>query len=102
QNAQQHRMVQPVEALNQVSLDIPLDPSPVPGDFPQGGVTTSASPEPVRVPTELRLIIRFQKGANHFLQQFIRPGRNPERPQLSRFLGNVRPSGWSPSIAFLA
>jgi hypothetical protein len=67
QGGQEDRMIQPVEALNNVALDIPLDPSPMPGDLPQGGVAASVGPEAVGVPAELRLVIRLQEGANHFL-----------------------------------
>src|SRR6266404_6192121 len=35
---------------------------------------------------ELRLVIRFQQGTDHFLQQFIRPRRQPQRALLRRVL----------------
>ena len=79
QDRQQDRVVQTVETLVDIALDEPLDPSPVLGDLPQGGVTTSTGAEPVGVRAELRLVVRFQKGADDFLQQFIRPSGNPER-----------------------
>src|SRR5271166_190456 len=78
---QQHRMVDAVEALRYVSLDEPLDPSPVFGDFSEGGVTTSMGTESMGVRAELRLVVGVQKRAHHFLQQFIRPCGYPERTQ---------------------
>src|SRR5262245_55878377 len=102
QDRQQHRVIDAVEALRYVSLDEPLDPSPVLGDLSKGGMATSLRTEAVGVWTELRLVVGVQERAHHFLQQFIRPCGYPERTQLPGFLGDVRSSDWGPAIAFVA
>src|SRR5262245_40298182 len=91
-----------VVALLDVALDEPLDPSPVPGDLREGSVTTSAGPKAVRMRAELRLVVGVQQGAQHFLQQFVRPGRYPERSHLPRLFGDIRPPDRGPSIALQA
>ena len=61
-------------------------PAPLVVDLLQGGVTPAAWTEPVGAVGELRLIIRFQEGADHFLQQLIRPRRQTQRALLRRVL----------------
>src|SRR5579871_1724771 len=71
QNRQQDRMVNVVETAANISLDKPLRPGPVPLDFHQSRMTTTFWTEAMRMLGKLRLEVGFQKGADHFLQQFI-------------------------------
>src|SRR5260370_4418266 len=87
QDRQQDRMVDAVETLRYISLDEPLDPSPVLGDLSKSGVATSIRTEPVGMWAELRLVVGVQYRAHHLLQQFIQPSGYPERTQLPSFLG---------------
>src|SRR3954449_1839682 len=57
QDREQHRVVDAVETLRYVTLDEPLDPSPVLGDLSEGGVATSMGTEPVGVGAEPRLVV---------------------------------------------
>jgi hypothetical protein len=77
QDGKQDVVVQPVETLGDVAFDEPRRGLPRVVDVPQRRVTAAAGPETVGGGTELRLVIRLQKGAHHFLQQFVRPGGNP-------------------------
>ena len=61
QDRQQDRVVDAVETLRYVSLDEPLDPSPVLGDLSEGGVATSIGTEPVGVWAELGLVVGVQR-----------------------------------------
>ena len=49
-------------------------------------MTPATCAEAVRAAGELRLVIRLQQGADHFLQQLIRPCRQPQRTLLRRVL----------------
>jgi hypothetical protein len=80
----QHCVIQPIETLGDVSLDEPCCPSPRFGYFRQSSVTALARPEAVGVLGELRLVIRFQQGTDHFLQQLVRPRGQTQRATLSR------------------
>src|SRR5262249_1371894 len=71
QDRQQARMVNVVEAAFDVSLDKPLGSRPVLGYLREGGVTAASRTEAVRGVRKLRFKVGFQKGAHHFLQQFI-------------------------------
>src|SRR5262245_58941566 len=90
-----------VQILGNVSLNQPPRPRPGCLYFPQGGMAASVWPESVRVIVKLWLVIRFQNGADDFLQQFVFPRGNPQRAELSVFLRNIHPSDWRPSIALM-
>lgn len=90
-------MIDVVKALLDIPLDEPLRPLPNPVDGPQGGVTPTTGPETVRVFAELRLVVGFQDGSHHLLQQFVRPRRDAEGSCLPIGLGNVDPPNRGPS-----
>ncbi len=69
-------MVDIVEAPLDVTLNKPLGSGAVASGVSKGGVASTLGSESVTVIGELGLIVRFQQEAYHFLQQFIRPGRN--------------------------
>src|SRR6516165_5234293 len=62
-----------VEALRDVALDVPFCPGPRLLYGFQGRMTAAARSEAVGVITKLRLVVRLQEGAYHFLQQLVGP-----------------------------
>src|SRR5215831_9399032 len=70
--------------------------------FSQRGVAPPAGAEPVGPVRELRLVVRLQDQAQHFLQQLVRPGRQPQRPLLRRvLLGDIGAAHRGPPVALL-
>src|SRR5436305_5324237 len=69
EDAQQDRMIDIVETSFDVTLDEPFGPVPHPLDTLQRGVAPAPRPETVREVGELRLVVRFQDGADHVLQE---------------------------------
>jgi hypothetical protein len=59
-------MVKAAEAVGDVALYEPGGPGPGGIDVPQRGVTSPASPEPVRVVRELRIVKCFQQYPDDF------------------------------------
>src|SRR6266568_1337918 len=47
-------------------------------------MASAARAEPVGAVGELRLVVRLQDQAQHFLQQLVRPSRQPQRTLLGR------------------
>ncbi len=103
QHGMKHPMVEPIETLGDVSLDEPRHTSPRLRYFRKGRVTAPSRPEAVRAVGELRLVIRFQKGADHFLQQLVRPRRQTQRSASSgcSFLVDVHTPDRGPPIALV-
>ena len=102
EDRQQDRGVQAVEALRDSALDEPFHPVPATGDLAQGGVTAPARTEAVRVWTELRVVIRLQQEADHFLQYLVRPCRQAQGALLRRvLLLDVDASHRGPAITFV-
>jgi hypothetical protein len=57
----------------------------------------------MRAAGELRLVIRFQENAHYFADEFIRPWRQAERPQVAAvLLRDVNPSCWLEPVALVA
>src|SRR5579884_3763322 len=88
------------------ALDIPLDqprgPMPSPIDRVQSGMTTASRSKAVGMIAELRLVIRFQQGAYHFLQQFVGPRGQAQCALLGRaFLLDVDASHRGPAVPFV-
>ena len=79
-------MVQGPETVGDIALNEPHRSAPLTLDLLQGGVAPATWAEPVGMAGELRLVIRLQQGADHFLQQLIRPCRQPQRTLLRRVL----------------
>src|SRR6266511_3365868 len=103
QDRSHDRMVQRPETVGDVAFDEPYRPAPLALDLVQGGVTSAAWAEAVGEVGELRLVIRFQKGADHFLQQLVRPCRQPQRALLRRvLLVDVGAPDRSPPIALVS
>src|SRR6266566_8842969 len=93
-------MIQPVETLGDVSLDEPRRAPPPGVDRLQGGVRSPAWTETMGAVGEPRLVVRLQQQAEHLLQQFVRPGRQPERALLVRsLLLDVDPPHRCPPVA---
>src|SRR5207244_5210724 len=76
EDVQQDRVIDIIKTSFDVTLDEPFGPVPHPFDTLQGGVAPASRPEAVRVVGESRFVVRFQKGADHVLQEFIRPRWN--------------------------
>ena len=51
---------------------------------------------------ELRLVVRFQNGADHVLQELIRPRRYAERPRFPILFRDVNSTHRGPSITFIS
>ena len=79
QDRDHYLVVQRPEAVGDVSLDKPGRPGPDVFHFAQRGVAAAARAETVRAAGELRLVICLQQEADHFADEFIRPGRQAER-----------------------
>src|SRR3972149_10290578 len=71
-------MVKPVETLRDIPFDEPRGSLPS-LDLRQSGMTPMRRPKAMRESTELRLVVRLQDGAHHFLQQLVRPRRESQR-----------------------
>src|SRR5262249_49759853 len=101
-DVQQDLVIDIVETSFDVTLDEPLGPVPHPLDTLQGGVAPAPRPETEGVVGELRFVVRLQNGADHILQELIRPCRDAERPRLPIPLRDVDPTHRGPSIALMA
>src|SRR6266516_746504 len=65
-------------------------------------MASAARAEPVGAVGELRLVVRLQDQAQHFLQQLVRPRRQPQRTLLGRsFLLDVGAPYRGPPITLL-
>ena len=90
-------VVETPETVGDVSLDKPGCPGPCFGHFAQRGVAAAAGAETVGTVGELRLVVRLQQEADHFADEFIRPGRQAERLVFTVLLRYVCPlvPGWN-------
>ena len=73
---QQKVPINVVKTSADISLNKPDRPFPRVHDLNQSSMTSPVWSEPMGMGTELRLVIRLQDEANHFLQEFVRPGGN--------------------------
>jgi hypothetical protein len=90
------------KAVGDVTLDEPHRSPPLVVDLQQGTMTPAAGAEPVGAVGELRLVVRLQDQAEHFLQQLVRPGRQSQRTLLARsLLLDVAAPHRSPPVALL-
>src|SRR5262245_33810224 len=93
-------MVNIVKTSFDISLDEPSRARPGMEDFLEGRVASASRSETVRAGAKLRLVVCFQDRATELLQQFIRPGRDPQRAQLGRaFLLDISASHTGPSVS---
>ncbi len=67
-------VIELIETPSDVTLDKPGRSRPIDRHLRQCGVTATAGTETVRAIGKLRLVIRLQKQADHFADEFIRPG----------------------------
>ena len=95
-------MIQTVETGRNIAFYQPGGACPAVVNRREGSVTTARRTEPVGLVGELGLVIRLQNEANHFLQQFARPGRETQWSHFPVLPGNVRPPDWRPSEPFEA
>ncbi|HMB08017.1 MAG TPA: recombinase family protein, partial [Isosphaeraceae bacterium] len=102
ENPQDDRVIDLVEARADISLDEPFRPRTSADDLPKCGVTPSSRSESVRTVAELRLVVGFQDGPDHFLEKFVRPAWHPQRSQFSVLLRDVGPPHRLPPVAFLS
>jgi hypothetical protein len=102
QHRSHDRMVQGPRTIGDIALNEPRRSAPLTLDLLQSGMTPAAWAEPVGTAGELRLVIRLQQGADHFLQQLIRPCRQPQRTLLRRILlVDIRAPHRGPPIALM-
>src|SRR6185312_6173796 len=91
------------EAVGDVSLDEPGCPGPGVSHLAQRGVTAPAGTETMRTAGELRLVVRLKQQAHHLADQFVRPGRQAERPQFAALLlRDVDPLDRAEPVALVA
>ena len=103
QDRSHDRMVQGPETVGDVALDEPHRPAPLVIDLLQGGVRPATWAEPVGAAGELRLVVRLQNEADHFLQQLVRPRRQPQRTLFRcSLLVDVGASHRGPPVLLLA
>src|SRR6266487_5133624 len=104
QDRSHDRMVERPETVGYVALDEPGRAPPSGTDALQRGVTAPARTETVGVAGELRLVIRLQQQADHFLQQLVRPRRQVQRTLLAgmSFLVDEHTSCWGPPVTLMA
>ena len=95
-------MIDSVIASFDVSFDEPACPVPGLLDGTQRCVTASLGAEPMRMVTELLLVVGFQDLPDNLLKELIRPGWEPQRSELiALLLGDVDATNWRPAIAFM-
>jgi hypothetical protein len=76
-------MIEPVETLGDIRFDEPGGPGPGAGDLLQRGVAAFAGTETVRPVGELWLVVCLQQETNYLADEFVRPGRQAERPEFA-------------------
>jgi hypothetical protein len=102
EDAQQHLVVEVVEAPLDVRLDEPGGPVPGPVDLRQRRVATAARPKAVGAVGELRVVERLQDQADAFLEQLVRPGREAEWAQRPVPFRDMHAPDGRPAIPLLA
>ena len=102
QDREHDLMVERSEAVGDVAFDEPGCPGPGIRHLRQRGVASPAGTETVRPAGELGLVVRLQQEAHHLADQFIRPGRQAERPFLPVLLRDVDPLDGLEPVALVA
>ena len=95
-------MVEPVETLGDIRFDEPGGPGPGVDYLPQRGVTALSGAETVRPVGELWLVVRLQQETNYFADEFVRSGRQAERPEFAVLFRDVDSFHRPESVALVA
>src|ERR671917_2938290 len=95
-------MIEPVETLGDIRFDEPGGPGPGAGDLLQRGVAAFAGAETVRPLGELWLVVCLQQETDYFADEFVRPGRQAERPGFAVLFRDVDPLHRAESVALVA